>query len=81
MWIPTTESRELLDLEEKEPRDAASHELKHWVKNRMKNIGVTIRSPDKDTEEQYWPELRKALTPENIAEFNRKVAQRIASRR
>ena len=60
MWIPTTETRELHDLEHKEPRCAARHELKHWVKNRMEDEDIdvhTIPSPDKDRKKQYWPKL------------------------
>jgi len=77
MWIPTTESMELHDLEHKEPRDAARHELKHWLKERMKTIGVRgIPSPDKDKKKQYWPKLMEALTAENIANLNKEIAER-----
>jgi len=72
MWIPTTEERELKD----PPRDAASHELKHWVKNRMKDIGVCIPSPDGKDKKEYWPKLQEALTAGNIAKLNEEIAER-----
>jgi hypothetical protein len=80
MWIPTTEARELHDLEHKEPRDAARHELKHWVKERMKGIGVKIPSPDGKDKRQYWTKLNDALTPENIAKFNKEIKARMKTR-
>lgn len=78
MWIPTTEKRELDDLTKCRPRDAASHELKHWVKNRMKDIGTRILSPDGKDKKQYWPKLREALTDANIAALNKNISERQA---
>ncbi len=81
MWIPTTERRALDDLDRRKPRDAASHELKHWVKNRMEEIGVRcIPSPDGSKKKQYWPNLREALTPENIRGLNELIRERKGAR-
>ncbi len=79
MWIPTTEARDLHDLKQDEPRNAACHELKHWVRSRMKDIGVSaVPSPHK---KDYWSKLNDALTPKNIAMLNKEVLKRVAKRR
>jgi hypothetical protein len=78
MWIPTSEQRELDNLKEDKPREAACHELKEWVRFTMRKIRVQIPSAHR---EDYWSKLNDALTPENIRKLNKEVSERVAKRK
>ena len=77
LWIQCCEAQELARTKDN-PRDAASHELKHWVKKICcKKLHVSLPCPDKKRKKRkkeerkffFW-ELRSRLDSDAICKLN-----------
>jgi len=63
MWFPCRERKEI---DRQGYRSGLRHELKHWVKERFKAIGVPLPSPDGERKREFYPKLVEAITDSNI---------------
>lgn len=79
IWIPTN-VEELGDSTGADVRDAACHELKHWVQNRMRyQMGIQDFPRAHDTD--YWERLRNVLSQDlMVHRFTAVIRDRVAKR-